>query len=278
MELWNRAMTAVVCLLSGLLIVVLGLAFFASDKLPRLRQHASDTTETKLSPRMLSPQASDAIALRAMELVKAKASIRQLEAELEERTKSQRGLQQRLANMETSYQQMRSERDESLNWLLELLAQPAMEEPAETASESASTATSEQPSTTNAAELNDNELAQLNQALQIEELRSQLVELDAALAASQIQAASELRAARADRERAEEAVTRALLLIGPPAVPALVEALEDQQADVRLWAARTLRAFGEQAEPATAALTLALADPDFRVRAEAAQALEAIHD
>jgi len=66
---------------------------------------------------------------------------------------------------------------------------------------------------------------------------------------------------------------RALVDIGGPAVPALLEALRDGNCRVRRAAAEVLSRFGGAAEPAVPALAEALTDPDGRVRRAAAKAL-----
>ncbi len=66
----------------------------------------------------------------------------------------------------------------------------------------------------------------------------------------------------------------ALVGIGPPAIPAIIEALSAEQAVVRLRAADSLWFFGaEQAQPAVAALFQRLDDPDAAVRRTAAYVL-----
>ncbi len=60
-------------------------------------------------------------------------------------------------------------------------------------------------------------------------------------------------------------------------IPALVDALKDEEADVRMGAAWGLGTFGEQAKDATAALQqIARNDPDMRNRKAAIIALERI--
>ena len=71
------------------------------------------------------------------------------------------------------------------------------------------------------------------------------------------------------RETAADALAR----IGPPAVPALVDALHDPDADTRAQAARALARMGRVARDALPALVEALNDPDPRVRHHAARAL-----
>ena len=58
-----------------------------------------------------------------------------------------------------------------------------------------------------------------------------------------------------------------------PALPALIRALEDLDAGVRMAAIRALDALGQEAWPAVPALGRALQDPDLGVRMWAADAL-----
>jgi HEAT repeat protein len=59
-------------------------------------------------------------------------------------------------------------------------------------------------------------------------------------------------------------------------VSSLIDSLKDKDPEVRSYAARHLRKFGRQAEPAVPALTEALTDEDKNVRSGAAYALGAI--
>lgn len=68
-------------------------------------------------------------------------------------------------------------------------------------------------------------------------------------------------------------ISDALNKIGRPAVPALVEALENGDGWVRSWAAITLGTMKEPAREAVPPLTRALTDNDIRVRVEVAGAL-----
>ena len=71
----------------------------------------------------------------------------------------------------------------------------------------------------------------------------------------------------------KETAADALSRIGAEAVPALIAALRDPDAPVRLQAARALSRIGPEAAPAVPALTAALSDHDVLVRRNAARAL-----
>jgi hypothetical protein len=71
------------------------------------------------------------------------------------------------------------------------------------------------------------------------------------------------------RETAIDALAR----IGPAAIPSLIVALEDPNADVRDRAAQSLARMGPPAKEAVPMLIAALEDPDWSVRRSAARAL-----
>lgn len=70
-----------------------------------------------------------------------------------------------------------------------------------------------------------------------------------------------------------QTATDSLARIGLPALPALIAALKDPQADVRDRAAQALARMGPPAQEAVPALVAALNDTDWRVRRSAARAL-----
>jgi hypothetical protein len=71
----------------------------------------------------------------------------------------------------------------------------------------------------------------------------------------------------------QETAADALGRIGPPAVPALVEALKSPEAEVRLKAIEVLARMGNDAKDATPDLIRLLDDPDERIRKAATRAL-----
>ena len=68
----------------------------------------------------------------------------------------------------------------------------------------------------------------------------------------------------------------ALVKIGAPAVPQLIEALESDDVSVRLMALNTLGLIGADAREAIPAIKKALQDPDADVRNRAKDALEKV--
>jgi HEAT repeat protein len=69
---------------------------------------------------------------------------------------------------------------------------------------------------------------------------------------------------------------QALGMIGSPAVPALAEALKDENTAIRLAAADSLCRIGAAARSAAVPLSTALRDPETEVRRQSAQALASI--
>jgi HEAT repeat protein len=68
----------------------------------------------------------------------------------------------------------------------------------------------------------------------------------------------------------------ALVKIGPPALPALIDAMKDMDPTVRMWAAITLGEMGKWAADAVPALAFACADSSPDVRKAASEALAKI--
>jgi HEAT repeat protein len=110
---------------------------------------------------------------------------------------------------------------------------------------------------------------------QIAELRRQMLENEPPLAPMQSaprpMPSTELPAFKewGVRETAADALAR----IGPPALPALIDALRDRNPDVRNRAAQALARMGPPAKPAVPELIVALHDSDWQVRRSAARAL-----
>jgi HEAT repeat protein len=73
----------------------------------------------------------------------------------------------------------------------------------------------------------------------------------------------------------QEAI-QALGMIGGPAVPALADALKDENSGIRLAAADSLCRIGAAAKSAAGALSTALRDPETEVRRQSALALGSI--
>lgn len=70
-----------------------------------------------------------------------------------------------------------------------------------------------------------------------------------------------------------QTATDSLARIGPAAIPALIDALKDPNAEVRDRAAQALARMGPPARQAVPQLIAALQDPDWKVRRSAARAL-----
>lgn len=80
-----------------------------------------------------------------------------------------------------------------------------------------------------------------------------------------------------ERWLVQNALSGALIDTGEAGVPALVELLMNERAEVRVWAAYVLGEIGPPAVSAAPALREALSDPNESVRVQAAQALQALY-
>jgi HEAT repeat protein len=113
------------------------------------------------------------------------------------------------------------------------------------------------------------------QRLENEQLRTELAEAAAALT-QEIQRTRE----RTQQLEAEgilvDQASEALIALGPPAIPGLIQALASQDAHVREWAADVLGAMGATGRPALPDLMEAVTDADASVRAAVRRAIDAI--
>ncbi len=120
-------------------------------------------------------------------------------------------------------------------------------------------------------------IAEFEDALQKDELES-LKELQTAAERNQEQTAAESATRLAQHRDLESEASRALIRVGATAVPFLADALDDNRAYVREWAADVLGAIGPDASDAIPSLIDALADTDQSVRLAAGQALNEIEE
>lgn len=119
------------------------------------------------------------------------------------------------------------------------------------------------------------QMAELLEALQKDELE-RLKELQSAAQSNQEQTTAENATVLEQQRALESEASRALIRVGATAVPILVDALRDNRAYVREWAADVLGAIGPNASDAIPTLVDALADTDESVRLAARQALDEI--
>lgn len=111
------------------------------------------------------------------------------------------------------------------------------------------------------------------QAAELEQLKDELLQMEAAVTAVQRQTQGELDALAAERDSLVAAATRSLVRSGEAAVPAITELLANERPAVRAWAASVLGEMGPVAQEASTALTNLQSDPDANVRAAAQRAL-----
>ncbi len=270
MEFANRAMAAAVCCLAGLLVGGFGLAAFQHALDRRSPPPVPEVSDDEIKMRRISPQANDAIALRTMELLKARERIGELEQQASQRALDYLEANRQLSQLQAEVTELRQERNDSLDLVISLLSDPTLT--------SAPPAEVETPRPEPSTPVVSDGLRDLERLLEIEQLRAELDEMQLAINAMQAQQAVVVTALRDDWERSENAALRVVSAAGASAVPALITQLESDQPTVRRWAARALRTLGLQALDAVPSLRLALSDPDETVRREVEAALRAIRD
>jgi hypothetical protein len=267
MELWNRSITAVTFMLAALVLAAFGVTAFMSrypSKSPNVRQASMNPSFPSTS--RLPQQTSDAIALRSLELARARDRIAELETRLREEHQQLVTLRTAVERLQTHSSNLEAERDASIDWANTLITK---ETPPTTA------AAAEEP---NAATPANPETPNEQGQLEVEELRAQVAEMRGLLDEVEASAENEATQLRTELTRLQQLTADLLSETGSAAVPALSEMLESREPRERLWAARMLKAIGPDADNAMAALMLALSDPDAEVRAAAQEAINAIHE
>jgi HEAT repeat protein len=273
MELSQRALTAVLCLLGVILVGAFGLAALrhGGTVKPPL-ELAQQGAETRLQPRTLSHETADAIALRSMELTRAKEQIDRLQNQIHEQSRQLSDIQYQLDDAERANRRLQTEQEQALAWLISMLGDDVVAPVGSGQAASTASAADAVPNDLMAAEL-----AEWQRLLEMEDLRAQLAEVRGELEA--LRTEYNLTQDRLTQTlNVDAAASRTVAAIGGAAIPFLIEALEHPQPEVRRWAARSLREMGVNGQAALPALTLALADPEDSVRAEVARALQAIRD
>jgi len=261
---------AAICLLAGLAVGALGLAAVLYRGNATASIATTDESNHGVTRHKLSPQASDAIALRTLELASARKRVKELEQKTNEQTAALSDARRELQNLAAQAQTLREQRNESLDWLLALLGEELPPTDPTTSSSDQENSTAESSTRSDS--------AQWEQLAEVENLRDELELSRAALAEAEAARQIERAEAEAAREQLEATAIELVNKIGPDAVTALIDGLENPDAEIRRLAAKALRSFGENGQAAIPALTMALADPNLRVREEAAMALQAIRD
>jgi HEAT repeat protein len=269
MELWNRALTAVLYVLGGLLAGVLLLsALWGSGKLtlefPPLPE------PPPAAPRSLSAATADSIALRSAELRQARDQIVALRQQVEQQVGRAVNLRRQVQILEDQNQRLRHDNAEILDWFWSLVAsQNMVSEPRPDEGTAPAAEARREPDSA--------DLVELASLMELEELRSRLESAPPAEPPLG-QEGADLEAQRIRMQEFEAIASVTLLTVGTASIPALLDATEHPDPAVRRWAIRTIRRFGPAAEEAIPVLTSALEDEDELVRNEAEQALEAIRD
>jgi len=275
-EVTHRALTALVCCGLGLIVGAGGLALF-QDRVSRSDFEIPDgaSRDEIRMRRSMTPHSADAVAIRTMELLKARERIAALEAANDARGRSAAQSTAALASFRDEADRLRSERDDAFDMLLAVLSEspgPEGVAPVE------GPARSESPTEPVMADSDPGELPELERAFAVESLRRELRDTQAALDAAQAQQAIALAALRDGWQASEAAALRAVRTAGTAAVPTLINQLENEDPSVRRWAARALRTLGADAIDAVPSLKLARSDSDELVRFEVEAALVAIRE
>ncbi len=112
---------------------------------------------------------------------------------------------------------------------------------------------------------------------EVTQLRNQLTESELEIVQLQDEAEQAVNAAWDERAYVQSVASDTIIQAGAAAVPGLVSMLEDENINIRGWAAELLGAIGPDAGDAVPALVDVIAsDPDADVRAAAEDALDAI--
>lgn len=195
---------------------------------------------------------------------------------LDERTAT---LRQRTAE----YQNLQKEFDAAAALVLQTLNAPSGEAPATDGGEAAP-AGEEAPAdgttamTETTAVREELEKARLLEAAlseEVEQLQAEVLAAETEITRLQRDARAQTEEVLANERLLREVASETLVRIGEPAIPALIEALGDENPAVRRWAALVLADVGP-APTAVGPLMEALADRDETVRTAAAQALRAV--
>lgn len=274
MELWHRALTALVALVLATVVLTVGWWGWRTPRPPSTQPLESTKSVTAL-PQVSGKQA-DAIALRTMELLKAREELRAAEARWGDEVRRRAVLTLELERLRSELESLRVERNETLDFALQLLqelqARDLPESPAQTQLEQQPAG--QQPGTAAPSDAVVGDL--LNE---VQQLRSRLEESQSALAALVERTADIEDAALQQQHRITQAAIRVLRQTNSEAaVAALIAELQSPYAEIRRWAARSLEGLGPDAQQAIEPLNALLADPDSTVREAAAAALRAIHD
>lgn len=275
MELWHRALTALVALVLATVVLTVGWWGWRTPSQPSLTQPLESNKPGAALPQVSGKQA-DAIALRTMELAKAREAVRAAEARWSDEVRRRAALTLELERLRNEVESLRAERNETLDFALQLLQELQARDLPELA---APTQPEQQPAGQQHGAAAPSDALVGDLLSEVQQLRSRLEESQSALAALAERTADMEDAALQQQHRMTQAAIRVLRQTNTEAaVAALIAELQSPYAEVRRWAARSLEGLGPDAQQAIEPLNALLADPDSTVREAAAAALRAIHD
>ncbi|MFV1968139.1 MAG: HEAT repeat domain-containing protein [Pirellulaceae bacterium] len=237
----------------------------------RLGSFHSSSSHPDTARRMQSPG----------QLVRLQQRLSQLESRLQQASTT---LERRTADLQNKNKECRSlqaDLDESLTLVFDLLAEESQLREASLEDAEQRSFTESRPESQNELErlrkeLQKAEFLEAEQAQHIEELRAELVRVEADIANVQMAAEQEVNALLETQQSLEAVAARSLIQTGKPAVPSLLRLLADERAEVRAFAAYVLGEIGTDADEATTSLLSLLSDPDETVRGQSRQALAKI--
>jgi hypothetical protein len=224
----------------------------------------------------------NAISRQEFLAAEATAEVERLRRQLEEKNRALEERSAALKQRTTAYQKLQQDYQAAANLLMQSLlpfpiseaappeADPVVSNPPplETETPSDVAALNEE---LNKARILENALSQ-----EVEQLQAEVLAAETAIARLQEDARRQAEQLLADERLMREVAGEALVRIGEPAIPVLVEALKDESPTVRRWAASVLGDLGPTAPGTIGPLMDALGDSDESVRLAAAQALRAV--
>ncbi len=292
MDAQNRSLTWVVCLGAALILVVvasLGMAFYGRGVGLRDRL-ARETAEISSSPGGRGTYLRrEALTQQEFLAAQSAAEAEHLRQSLDEKTRLLEERTALLKQRSTEYLKLKQQFDEASALLLQLLTDaqtrkapnasnvPPAEDAGElpTADEEPILVVTPEEVARMREDLNRAQILEAGLAAEVDLLQAEVLAAESEIARLQQEARTQAEQLLADERQLREVAEAALVRLGEPAVPLLVEALRDESPEVRRWAALVLADMGP-APAAIAPLMDALNDSDEEVRAAAAQALRAI--
>lgn len=266
------------------LAAIVGSAFFARgdrlrEQFARLSPQERQSNEGPYLDRGALSRQEFLAAQNAAEVERLRQLLHEKDRELAESTR-------RLQEQTAAFRKLQKDFDDAAAIALQFLhgsASSPAESPvvAEVAANRASTPV-KQPSPAEAdtialrEELNKSRLLENALAAEVADLQAEVLAAEADLVQAQQTMRENAAQLAADERQTREASGAVLARVGEAAVPALVEALRDERAAVRRWAATVLAEMGPAAAAAIGPLMDALADSDESVRTAAATALRAL--